>query len=96
MTFAEWEDTYKPVANIFDQNAAFDGLMFETYGLELNQVRTVLAWDSSKVWTLVDCEGNLYISAGFHLVNRFGYFITSIGFDVANPPQDFPYDKCGG
>jgi hypothetical protein len=89
MTFDEWEETYKPVANIFDQNASFDGRMFETYGAELEQVRTVALWDAGKVWTLLDCDGVSCISPGIHFVNRMGYFITSVPFDPANPPEDF-------
>jgi hypothetical protein len=93
MTFEEWEETYKPVANIFDANASVDGLMFETYGRELEQVRIVAAWDAGKVWTLLDCDGDSYISAGMHFVNRLGYFITSVSFDAANPPNDFAMES---
>lgn len=95
LTFDEWEEKYQPVANVFNQDASFDGRMYETYGAELAQVQTVAAWDATKVWTLLDCDGELYVSAGLHYVNRFGYFITSVGFDVKNPPEDFPCDEVG-
>jgi uncharacterized membrane protein len=28
------------------------------------------------VWTILEVDGNMYCSAGFHMVNRFGYIIT--------------------
>ena len=30
----------------------------------------------NKVWTILDCDGKLYYSSGYHFVNRLGYFIT--------------------
>ncbi len=78
MTYEQWWDTYKPVQNHLTQ-AAFDGAMFETYGEELEHVRNQ---DSSKIWTLVDGDdNNLYVSSGYHLVNRIGYFITEVPLD---------------
>jgi hypothetical protein len=43
MTFDEWCETYKPIVNHIDTNASFDngygGLMFETYGEEVDFVK---------------------------------------------------------
>lgn len=68
-----WEK-YKPIKNHLDDNASFDGCMFETYGPELDFVRTKVSDNS--VWTLLDCDGHLVISSGYHFVNRMGYFVT--------------------
>ena len=54
--------------------------MVETYGEEVKY-----AWEMSKqnrCWTCVDCDGKLYLIAGYHWVNRLYYIIT-----------DQPYDK---
>ena len=71
-----WYEKYTPVKNKLDNNAAFDGCMFETYDKELEYVKNS-ANKSKKVWTIVEGDyGTLMISAGFHFVNRQGYLIT--------------------
>jgi hypothetical protein len=53
--------------------------MFETYGEEVDY-----AWEMSKqnrCWTILDCDGKLYLNAGYHYVNRLGYIITDQPFD---------------
>lgn len=87
-----WEDKYKPLVNTIDQNASFDGKMFETFGLELEYV---CKQPTNRVWTYTDCDGVGYLQAGYHLVNRMGYFITEVPFDEANPPADFPFSRSG-
>ena len=82
LTEDEWFDTYKPLPNYIDDNASFDGHMFETYGDELEFIK---AQDSNRIWTYADGdEGGLYISSGWHVVNRIGYFITAVPFDEKN------------
>ena len=39
MTEDEWFDTYKPIKNHLDENASFDGHMFETYDGEVAFVK---------------------------------------------------------
>lgn len=52
----------------------WDGTLFETYGVELNFVRSQ---PENHVWTLVNGEGgNPVVLSGFHIVNRIGYFVT--------------------
>ena len=68
-------EKYTPIQNHLDENAAFDGNLFETYGAE---IQFVLNYDRKKVWTILEAENNIYIAAGYHLVNRLGYFITDI------------------
>jgi hypothetical protein len=72
-----WEAKYKPVRNRLDNNDKF-----ETYGEELDFVRSVYDTDPRRVWTLVDGDdGNLYIVDGYHLVNRVNYFVTEVPFE---------------
>lgn len=76
MTFEEWEEEFVPMENPFDINSSFEGVMFETYGIELGFVLGINYPSSQKVWTYVDGDGGTYIVDGYHLVNRIGYFIT--------------------
>lgn len=75
MTYDNWQDTYQPVTNPFTDSAPFDGLMFETFGPELEHIRDTPA---DSIWTLVEGdEDTLYVLSGFHFVNRLGYFIAT-------------------
>jgi hypothetical protein len=76
LTDTEWAEKYKPIKNHLDENASVDGEMFETYGDELDFVRQQ---DPSKIWTYADDDyGNPYISSGYSIINRIGYFITEV------------------
>jgi hypothetical protein len=66
---------FKPVRNHIAPNAGFDGCLFETFGEELAHVQ---AQDRTFVWTILDCDGELFIESGFHVVNRLGYLIASV------------------
>lgn len=81
MTYDQWCDKFKPVQNHIDENASFGGEMFETFGEEVAHVRKVLDIDEGRVWTLSDCDGSLWVSAGYSFVNRVGYFITEVPTD---------------
>jgi hypothetical protein len=73
-----WEAKYKPIKNHLDN----DNDKFETYGEELDYVRSVYDTDPRRVWTLIDGDdGNLYIVDGYHLVNRINYFVTEKPFE---------------
>jgi hypothetical protein len=84
MDYFEWFEKFKPVANHIETNASFDGTLFETYGAEYDFVAEMVEMDGSRVWTLVESDGDdMSILAGWHLVNRQGYFITEVGFSDA-------------
>ena len=69
-----WEAKYRPIKNHFT-----DDEKFETYGEELD---FVCASDPRCIWTLIDGDdGNLYITNGYHLVNRINYFVTEVPFE---------------
>ena len=83
LTEDEWFNTYKPIANHLDENASFNdgdqGYMFETYGDELEFVK---AQEPNRIWTYSDGDdGGTYISDGYHVVNRIGYFVTTVPYD---------------
>ncbi len=76
MDFDEWVETYKPISNHIDTNASFDGLMFETYGDEVEFVKSA---NPDCIWTYGDGDdGGSYVWNGWHFVNRIGYFITEV------------------
>ena len=82
MTEDEFYEKYTPVKNHLDNNASFDGCMFETYGKECDHILT-LAQDPQKkrtVWTILDTDGNLYFVNDYHYVNRLGYLVTTEQF----------------
>jgi hypothetical protein len=78
MTYEQFVEKYKPVKNHLETNAAFDGFMFETFGFEVEHVK---ATPAKHIWTLVDAEGQDVICAGWHLVNRIGYFCTDVPWE---------------
>ena len=80
MEYEDWLEKFKPIKNLYC-DAPFDGLMFETYGKELDHVHRVLENNKQSVWTLVDTDGHSYIIPGYHHVNRLGYFITEVTWD---------------
>ena len=103
-TFESWLEEFKPITNHLDPNASFQdesgkGIMFETYG---DEVEFVKKQDPRCIWTYGDGDdGGGYIWSGWHLVNRIGYFITEVPFPdntiiqiQINPsPEECP--KCG-
>jgi len=74
LTEDEYLVRFKPVLNHFDGTAGFDGCLFETFGEELAYVQ---AQNRHVVWTVIDCDGQLLIESGFHIVNRLGYLIAT-------------------
>ena len=73
LTFAQWQTKYQPKTNQFAEGAAF-GMMFETDGAEVEFVKSHAP---QHIWTWVDDgEGGSGLSAGWHFVNRLGYFVT--------------------
>ena len=79
MTYDDFIEKYKPITNYIDDNASFNGWMFETYGDELEAVKIS---HPNKVWTIVEGDdGEFYVSNGYHYVNRQGYFITEVPYE---------------
>ena len=77
-----WEVKYQPIKNHFSEPQGefadeFVEDKFETYGEELDYVLSIANTEPARVWTLVEGDdSNLYITSGYHLVNRLNYFIT--------------------
>ena len=78
----EWMEKYKPIKTGVD--SPYEGTMFETYGEQEQQVLSNVKHSPMKIWTLLEGEGKRYISAGYHFVNRLGYFITEVEAEQDN------------
>lgn len=91
--FENWWDTFKPTGNPTANAGPHIGdepKMFETYGDDLALVNEAFDVNPATVWTMVDSDGKLWITPGFHFVNRMGYFITEVAFQ--DDQQDIPVD----
>jgi hypothetical protein len=100
MTMEEWEATYKPIYNHIDSNASFqdesgNGIMFETYG---DEVEFVKQQDPNKIWLYGQGDEGMYIWSGWGVVNRIGYFITEVPFpedtDIQITVEDWAEEVC--
>ena len=73
MTFAEWEEKYKPVSIVENE-------LFSQDYAELKDPRC--ADNCSNLWTVIEADnGDWIISNGFHLVNRVGYILTEVPWE---------------
>jgi hypothetical protein len=80
-----WDAKYQPMDNHFD-----GADKFETYGVDLDYVLSIANTEPARVWTLVEGDdGNLYITSGYHLVNRINYFITHKPCELEY--EEYPY-----
>jgi hypothetical protein len=71
LSYDAWFDTYKPVLSSFGDVKDYD------YDEARNLARSV---HSNRLWTLLDCDGQLVIANGWHYVNRLGYHMTELPF----------------
>jgi hypothetical protein len=78
ITEDDFYDRYNPVKNHLVKDAAFDGCMFETYGIEEEYIRNYPKSPITprQIWTIVEAEGIMYYVSGWHYVDRVGYLIT--------------------
>lgn len=72
-TWEEFVAKHQPIKTPITEDAPHDGCMFETFGEELMMVEKR---DKREIFTLVEADGYEYVVAGFHVVNRLGYFIV--------------------
>ena len=78
MTFEEADEQFKFIPNNYDEYASLDGLMYETYG---DEVEFVKSQDPAKIWMYGDGDdGGTYIWSGWGFVNRIGYLVSQIPF----------------
>ena len=71
----EWEERFKPVYN--EYGAPDEITPDDPRWLELVEAR--------KVWTMLDCDGDLYVSPGVRFVNRMSYHYTELPWSSDAP-----------
>lgn len=73
MAYKTFEKKFIPIEH--ENTATGNPILLETYGEELSTVQNT---DYKHVWTVVEGDtGDLYIIAGYHLVNRLNYIVTT-------------------
>jgi hypothetical protein len=75
ITFDEFEAKYVPIKNHLDDNASYDGCMFQCYGAELEYVQSLAndEYHRTRVWSILDSDD---IVSGYHPINLLGFIIT--------------------
>ena len=67
----KWAEKFKPVHNHFHSDN--DEYMYETFGAE---VEFIINYNGRHIWTWIQGDESDLIVAGYHYVNRLGYYIT--------------------
>lgn len=77
ITEDDFEEIYKPQTNHLDNNASFNGWMYETFGKELDYVCSIAhnPMTAKRVWTILEADGKMFYCPGYSIVNRIGYLI---------------------
>ena len=88
----EFYKKYELITNHIDDNASWDGCAFETYGEELEYVKSMI--DTNRVWTVVETDNNWWIIAGYHHVNRLNYLITTEPWGDINEEYEVEDSGC--
>ena len=84
--FREFKKVYKPLKNHLVDTSCFDGHMFETHDEEFDYVCKMQKKNPYCIWTYLDCDT---VVQGLHFVNRMGYFICEVPFDLDGDYEDF-------
>jgi len=84
LTEEQFDKKFKLVKNKFDDNASFNGFMYETYGEEIEYV--IKMAKLNRVVTIIECDNEdpddedgmcMVYASGYYLVNRIGYLILA-------------------
>ena len=76
LTEEQFEEQFTLLENHIDDNASWNGAMFETFGEELEFVK-MKAQKGNNVWTILEGDDDtMFVSNGIRLVNRMGFLIT--------------------
>lgn len=68
-----FEAYFEPYRHPASETDIWNNLGLTVYGKELATLKTV---SSDYVWTVVDCDGDQWITPGIHVVNRVCYLVT--------------------
>lgn len=85
LTEEQFDNQFQLIPNHIDDNASFDGNMFETFDDELtfvrqmakeNRVITIIEGDEDVENEFGEPTLDMFYVSGMHLVNRIGYLVT--------------------
>lgn len=80
MTNDQWIEQFRPLPNHLNQDYGFDFgngcCLFETFGEDIAYIYSLRDAGSLCIWTVIDHEGEVYITEGYHFVNRIGHIVT--------------------
>lgn len=68
-----FEAYFEPYRHPDATSSIWNDLGLTAYGKDWATLKTV---SSDYVWTVVDCDGDQWITPGFHVVNRVCYLVT--------------------
>lgn len=77
MNLESWIEKYRPLKNHLNEDASY-GFAFETFGEELEFVSK---HSVQNIWTMVEEEGEFFITPNYYLADRIFYFITEIKWE---------------
>lgn len=103
LTDDEFIEKYKPIKNpAHDDGDVWYGCVIDANGMEFKRVRAALETNPDTVWTVIETDGEISVTNGFHVVNRMGYLITEVplkpGIDfveVTDPDMRLLDDEAG-
>lgn len=78
ITLDEFEVRFQPLKNHLHPYAEFNGHLFNSYGPDGDVVDIMLGKYPARVWTVVESDGDVTITSGYHFVNRIGYILTLV------------------
>jgi hypothetical protein len=88
ITCDEFEEKFKPV--LPPDHREGDNYLWH-WSLE-NLPAIHKAGDEKRLWTLLDCDGTLYICSGWHFVNRMDYIITENPYNPEEGEIEINYE----
>jgi hypothetical protein len=83
ISFDQWILDFKPQIS---PKAAESGST-DQYRYDINDPAVKLAAPET-VWTLLECDGLLILSHGWHFVNREGYYLSTVPHDQNSPEAE--------
>ena len=102
ITEEEFYQKFKRQENLFDNNASFDGCMFETYGEELdyvfemskmNRVITIIEGDDEREETFIDDMGVEITETIPNMYYASGFHLVNrLGYFVLDKPYEYDFE----
>ncbi|MFK4753603.1 hypothetical protein [Oceanobacter antarcticus] len=77
ITRQEFFDEYRPITNVFNQQADYNGCLMAANGQEYQRVLLIMQESPECVWTCLEgSDGLPVLNNGFTALNSKGYVVT--------------------